>query len=250
MDAFTFMVCPHDTANNPDKWFQLAQYLSKNLSRGVQFSQSIDFAEYHQKLSQADLIYANPQDSLKLIKEHGYIPVARPSNIHDEIVFIAGLQNDAPVMEDITDEEVISVNSMMVTRVGIKYLFDNNIRPARIRSQATWMAVVKGIFRGEYKYGLVYKDFYDGLNGLTKSGFTTLEQTSDGTIHHSILIANRYEEMAGEFQSCFVGMSNENDRSHEILQGLGFDRFLAVSNEEILKFEALSTLGEELMVDK
>jgi phosphonate transport system substrate-binding protein len=244
------MVCPHDTASNPDKWFQLAQYLSKQLSKGVQFSQSIDFAEYHQKLTEGALIYANPQDSLKLIKEHGYIPIVRPSNIFDEIVFIAGLQNDNPSLEDINGDEVISVNSMMVTRVGIAYLFENNISPSIVYSQSSWMAVVKNIFREKYKFGMVYKDFYDGLNKLTKKGFTTLGQTSDGTVHHSILIASEFKDMVQEIQTCLVNMFENNDRGQKILHELGFDRFVAINVDNVIKFETLSTLGDELMRDE
>jgi hypothetical protein len=120
--------------------------LSKHLSAGIQFSKSIDFAEYHQHLTEGALIYANPQDSLRLIKEHGYTPVARSSNLFDEIVFIASLKENEPSMDDIQDNEVISVNSMMVTRVGMKYLLDKNIKPTGVRTQATWMAVVKSIY--------------------------------------------------------------------------------------------------------
>lgn len=246
--SLKFMVCPHDTASNPDKWFQLAQYLSKHLSAGIQFSKSIDFDEYHQQLTEGALIYANPQDSLMLIKDHGYTPVARSSNLFDEIVFIASLKEIEPSMDDIQDNEVISVNSMMVTRVGMKYLLDKNIKPSGIRTQATWMAVVKGIYREEYKFGLVYKDFYEGLNTLTKKGFTTLGETEDGTIHHSVLISSEFKEMAADIQACLIEMSEENERGREILQELGIERFMAVSADDILQFEHLSTLGEELMI--
>lgn len=248
MSDLKFMVCPHDTASNPDKWFQLAQYLSKHLSAAVKFSQSIDFAEYHQQLTEGALIYANPQDSLRLIKEHDYIPIARSSNLFDEIVFIASLGIDAPTMNDLLNSEINSVNSMMVTRVGVKHLLDNELAPKAIRSQASWMAVVKSIYRDEGEFGMVYKDFYDGLNSLTKKGFTTLEQTQDGTIYHSVLVSSDFKEVASDIQSCLVEMSEKDERAKEILQELGIDKFITVNSDDILQFEELSTLGNELMV--
>jgi hypothetical protein len=43
-------------------------------------------------------------------------------------------------------------------------------------------------------------------------------------------------------------MSERNERGREILQELGIEGFMAVSADDILQFEHLSTLGEELMI--
>lgn len=248
MSHIKFMVCPHDTASHSDKWFQLAQYLSKHLSTGIQFHKSLDFPEFHQELTEGGLIYANPQDSLRLIKEYNYTPVARPSNVFDEIVFIASLALSNPGIKDIQADEITSVNSMMVTRVGIKYLFEKEIMPAGICPKTTWMAVVKGVYREENKFGMVYKDFYDGLNALTKRGFTTLDQTQDGMIYHSLLVSNEYKEMTIDIQHCLLAMEKQDQRSQNILQELAIERFIPVGSKDILQFETLSTLGEELMI--
>lgn len=248
MNHIKFMVCPHDTANNPDKWYQLAQYLSKLLSAGIQFHISLDFPEYHQNLTQGGLIYANPQDSLRLIKEYDYTPVARSSNLFDEIVFIASLAVNNPCLQDMQADQIISVNSMMVTRVGIKHLIDREILPVRILPRTTWMAVVKAIYREEFKFGMVYKDFYEGLNSLTKRGFITLDQTRGGTIFHSLLVSSKYKEMAEDIQLCLVAMENQNERAQKVLQELSIERFIPVSRKDILQFESLSILGEELMI--
>ncbi len=248
MDNIKLMVCPHDTASNPDKWFHLAQFLSKNITAAVKFHQCLDFGEFHQQLTEGGLIYANPQDSLRLIEEHGYIPVVRSSNLFDEIVFIANESIETPQVSDFNGDDVVSVNSMMVTRVGVQYLFDNNIRPKTISSKASWMAVVKSIYRGEAKFALVYKDFYDGLTELTKRGLQTLDQTEDGTIYHSFLVAPELASMANEIQQHLLGMNSGEDRAKHILKELGMDQFIAVSREDILEFKTLATLGSEIMV--
>ena len=247
MNDVKFMVCPHDTASDPDKWFQLAQFLSKKLNASIQFHKCLDFTEFHEQLKTGSLIYANPQDSLRLIKEDGYTAIARASNLFDEITFIARDDVDNPKMGDFQNEVVVSVNSMMVTRVGAKYLLDRSIVPKQIQSKSSWMAVVKGIYRGEDKFGLVYKDFYDGLNALTKSGFKTVGQTADGTIHHSVLVSPELKGEATRIQQCLVSMHQLDDRGQQVLDGLGVTRFISVDEGDILQFESLLALGNELM---
>jgi hypothetical protein len=244
------MVCPHDTASNPDKWYHFAQYLTQSITNSVQFEKSMDFPDFHGQLSSGGLIYANPQDSLRLIKENGYIPIARSSNLFDEIVFIANKSVEDPQIIDLANNDVISVNSMLVTRVGIKFLFDQDIHPSRLKPAESWMAVVKAIFRGEEKYGFVYKDFYDGLNSLSKSGLQKIAETYDGTIHHNLLLAPQLESVSLKLQLCLIEMHEQGERENSILKDLGIDQFMAVNKEDILDFESLLSLGDELMDDK
>ena len=250
MDNIKFMVCPHDTASNPDKWYHFAQYLTQSLTNSIQFEKSMDFPDFHEQLTTGGLIYANPQDSLRLIKEHGYTPIARSSNLFDEIVFIANTTIENPQISDLVDNDVITVNSMLVTRVGIKYLFDQDIKPASLKPAASWMAVVKAIFRSEEKYAFVYKDFYEGLNTLSKSGLQKIAETYDGTIHHSLLVSPKLESLADRLQLCLVEMHQQGERAEGILNSLGIDQFMAVSKENILEFETLLSLGNELMEEK
>lgn len=239
MNSIKLMVCPHDTAKNPENWYNVAQYLTQNITSSVLFEKSIDFPDFHEKLTSSGLIYANPQDSLRLIKEHAYIPIARPSNLSDEIIFIAKTGLETPKVDDLANKTVISVDSMMVTKVGLKCLLDHNISPSHIDSKPSWMAVVKSIFRGEADYAMVYKDFYEGLNGLSRSGLQKIGETSDGTIHHNLLISPALAESTDLIQRCLTQMHEHSERSQELLSALNIEKFIPISEDEILKFEAL-----------
>ena len=239
MNNFKLMVCPHDTAKNPENWYNFAQYLTQTLSSSVLFEKSIDFPDFHSNLISSGLVYANPQDSLRLIKEHGYIPVARPSNLSDEIIFVATKSLENPKVADIANNNVTSVDSMMVTKVGLKCLLDHDITPSNIDSKESWMAVVKSIFRGETDYAMVYKDFYEGLNSLSRSGLQKIGETTDGTIHHNLLVSQELAEFSDQIQQCLIQMHEASERSQEILAALNIQKLVAVSKDEILNFEAL-----------
>jgi ABC-type phosphate/phosphonate transport system substrate-binding protein len=56
MSALELMVCPHDTAKEPDRWFRFAQYLSQRLGTPVNFSVALDFDEFHQRMAYTDIL--------------------------------------------------------------------------------------------------------------------------------------------------------------------------------------------------
>lgn len=240
MTMIKLMVCPHDTAKNPENWYNFSQYLTQTIASSVLFEKSIDFPDFHEKLTTGGLVYANPQDSVKLINEHGYLPIARPSNLSDEIVFVSNKDITEPLLSQLANKPVTSVNSMMVTKVGLKYLHDQNIIPSQIDSKESWMAVVKSIFRSESDYAMIYKDFFEGLNKLSQSGLQKIGETTDGTIHHNLLVSPELAESADLIQQCLTQMHDTNDKSKGILASLNIHQFIVVSKEEILAFEALN----------
>jgi len=139
MQHWTMMVCPHDTAKNPERWFVFAQYMSQNLSQNialetdaglsVRFQQSLDFAEFQASMAMADLIYANPQHVLQLAEKHGFIPVARAGNLYDEAVIVTCAECDAQ-LADMQQASVSTVTSMLVTQVALKSLARQDVAPA------------------------------------------------------------------------------------------------------------------------
>jgi phosphonate transport system substrate-binding protein len=250
MNNITFMVCPHDTAKNPARWFMFAQFLTQRIHNSIRFEQSLDFADFHEKLNSGGLIYANPQDSLALIKTHGYLPIARPVNLFDEIVFLASNSIEAPTLQDFADNTVISVTSMMVTQVGLKYLERLNIKPLEVLSRPSWMAVVKNIFRNENDFGLVYKDFYDGLTNLSKSGLQKVGETQDATIHHNFLISPALQTMKDTIQHYLLTMRNDSPQGAKILDNLGIQKLVPVSKNDILNPWEATKNTIEVMANK
>jgi ABC-type molybdate transport system substrate-binding protein len=240
------MVCPHDTAGDPIKWFQFAQYLTKYCKTSTKYYKCLDFVEFHQKMSEADIVYANPQDSLELLEKFNYIPLVHSTNLYDEIVFIAnnGTKNDS--LADINDKDCFSCNGMMVTRIGIKGLIEKGHKPKRIYSKDNWMAVVKAVSQGEKDYGFVYKDFYDGLNKLSKSLVTNIGETNERSIFHSVFIKAEHSDK-GEAITKILTDAHNTDKGRLTLKDVNIDKFIPVTKEEILNFKSLLGLESEIM---
>lgn len=240
------MVCPHDTAGDPIKWFQFSQFISKYAQVSTIFYQCMDFVEFHDKMNEADLIYANPQDSMELQNKYGFLPLLHSSNLFDEIVFIANKDANHDSLEDIQDQKCVSCNSMMVTRVGIKSLNNKNIQPNSINSKDNWMAVFKAVSQGEYPYGFVYKDFYDGLSELSKNMVHKIGESNEHSVFHSLFINPKHIDFKQQLIK-ILSEAHLSEKGQRVLSDINIEKFITVSKTEILQFKSLLSLGSEIM---
>jgi len=246
MSAMNLMVCPHDTAGDPLKWFEFALYLTKYCKTSTAYYKCLDFIEFHEKMPTADMIYANPQDSLELLEKHDFVPLVHSINLYDEIVFIANNDVGSSSLDALNGSECISCNGMMVTRVGIKGLLEKDIKPSKIYSKANWMAVVKAVSQGEKPYGFVYKDFYEGLNKLSKSMITKIDETYEKSIFHSVFIKSKHLDKAEKLTEILTAAHND-EKGQFVLDRINVEKFIAVGKDEILSFKELLSLGSELL---
>jgi hypothetical protein len=247
MNSLSLMVCPHDTAGDPIKWFQFAQYLTRATGTSTRHHTCFGFDEFHGEMATADIVYANPQDSLVLLDQHGFVPLVHSSNLYDEIVYIANRDAAHQTLFDLGAMDCVSCNSMMVTRVGIKGLLDRGIRPSLIASKDNWMAVFKAVSQGEKPYGMVYKDFFDALNPSSRDLIVKLGETHDRTIFHSILINGRHREAAAAVAEVLT-RAHLDEKGAKALKGVQIESFVPVTAAEILGFKSLRALGSELLV--
>jgi len=246
MQHWTMMVCPHDTAKNPERWFVFAQYLSQNLildegeGFSVRFQQSLDFAEFQTGMAGADLIYANPQHALQLAEKHGFIPVARAGNLYDEAVIVTCAECDAQ-LADMQQASVATVTSMLVTQVALKSLARQDVAPAELVPAATWMAVVQSIYRGDSRFGILYKDFYAGMSGLSRKQIRVLAETHEHSVHHCFMLAPHHAGLLGRVRQTLLDMVL-SERGAPILADLGMDALLAMQPAELEAIRALKQI--------
>ncbi len=248
MEHWQMMVCPHDTAKNPERWFVFAQYLSQHLGQpaetaegiiSVRFQQSLDFAEFQAGMASADLVYANPQHALVLAEKHGFIPLVRAGNLYDEAVCVTCADCDAELY-DMHQSTVATVTSMLVTNVALKALARQDVAPAQLQPAATWMAVVQSIYRGDARFGILYKDFYAGMSALSRKQIKVLGETEERSVYHCFMLAPQHAERLESARSTLLAMVDDV-RGGEILAELSMQTLLPVGQKELEAVRALRT---------
>ncbi len=235
------MVCPHDTVKNPDNWFFFAQQIGKLSKQVISFQPSMDFKDFHHKMAYADLIYANPQDSLSLYCDYGYIPLARPQGLYDEVVFIANKKLKGKGLAQLNNQKIASVTSMIPTALAIKHLHAKNITPRIIENRDSWLAVMRAVYTGDCPFGFVYQDFYKSLGNLSKSSVNFIEATLSKTLYHMMLLHPKHKQIANQLQDILFNLHN-NPALKAMLQELNINRFIQINPttmEIIKKIEAI-----------
>jgi phosphonate transport system substrate-binding protein len=237
MDKLTLMVCPHDTAKKPDRWFRFAQYLSLNLHATVHFELAMDFQEFRQKMNDADIVYANPGDSVTLLNNN-FISVARSSNLYDEVVFIAHNELNNPSLASFQGAKLLSVMSMLATKVGLNTLESQRIKPLEVIDKPTWLAVVKAVANQENdaSLGFVYKDTYEELGETTKSLVKYIGTSEQKTVFHQLVLAPKATQIQKSLTSVLLEM-NQNPKGKDILNELNIEQWIIPTASEIEKLK-------------
>lgn len=234
MSKLNLMICPHDTAKNPEKWFRFLQYLNRNLDFIVQLTISLDFKEFHDRLSTADLVYANPTDGANLVQNNQFIPIVRSTNLSDEVVFIANPNLDNPSLQSYQGAKVVTVNNM-VTKLATSILQHQEITPTELINKDSWLGVINAIAKNEASLGFVYKDTYDELSPKTKEMITAIATSSEHRAFHALYLSPKYGDRAQAISSALQKM-------HLDPMGQGVLQELKIAAWEAVPADALQSL--------
>jgi phosphonate transport system substrate-binding protein len=228
MGKLTLLVCPHDTAKDPEKWYLFAQYLSLALHQEIHFDLHLDFQSFHQNLEKAHIVYANPKDNLRLIKNLGFLPLVRPDGLYDEAVFIAHDRLHNPTLESLDGEKIATVPHTTPADIGISILKRHAVQPSEWVERASWLGVINSVRKGQVPFGLVYKDAYDDLSDLSKSLVNAFFLSKERTAFHSISISPQLHDQKDQLLAILLTMATE-ERGREVLASLQIGKWLALA---------------------
>jgi len=232
MKKLSFMVCPHDTAMNPERWFLFSQYLSKASNTSIRFSPSMDFQDFHENLANSDLVYANPQDSLRLFLEHQYQPFARSENLFDEVVLIANKEIENHSLQAINGSTVASVATLLPTCLALYWLKKSGIAPTSLFHRDSWLSVINSVKKGESPYGFVYKDLFTSLNRLSQSTVQVIDMTNEKSTFHMFMSHPKSQPLFTDIAGVLFKM-HETSIGNTILKQLGMTRIIPTDNSAL-----------------
>lgn len=240
MKKITMMVCPHDTAKNPDRWFRFVQYLNRNLNElSIHLDISLDFQEFQGKMNQADLVYANPNHSLELMG-NGYSPLVRPTNVYDEVVLIANPELDNPTLESFQGADVATVINTLTTKLAIYTLSLSGIKPGQLLDNLSWLGVIKSVSQQKPPLGFVYKDTYEELSETTKKMIRQVGVSSVKKVFHQFNIAERAIAHKANLEKILQEMDSD-DTGKNVLEELNIQSWRIPTPEETEAIEKMAS---------
>jgi phosphonate transport system substrate-binding protein len=238
-----FLVAPDFAPERFAGWHLLNTVLQKRSGLGLHLMTPATAAEQAALIAEGkvDAVYANPFDAASMIREAGYVAVARPVGKPDEMVIAAGAQSPANTVEDLKPGcKIALTDNKDVKLIGLRLLEAADLTEADIQWQVvdTYQAAARMAIKGEVDASFFLAEAFHSLSRLTKTQLKPLIESKLADITHVLLTSAKVGADAERVKEALVGLTGTPD-GQPVLEELGIEK----------GFEAMSVEDGEFMID-
>ena len=248
--TYTFTVSPDFPPDRISGWYVLNTFLQRTLGEHIHLELFDRFDQQRELIAAGgvDLIYANPFDAAMLVRDHGFVSVARPDGVRDEATIVVPADSPVEKVEDLPQGcRVASTDDPDVRMIGMIMLEPADLGPGSIVvvERPTYVLVAKALLSGDADVGVFLDEAYESLSGVTRSGLRPLVASQIGVISHMLMVGPRMAHLADRMRSLLLPMADD-PAQRSIAEGLGFTGWLPVEHEET---EFMIDLMDTLLAD-
>ena len=182
-----------------------------------------------------DMVYANPFDAAEMVRNAGFVAIARPIGKSDEMVIATAAESAANAVEDLQPGcKIALTDNKDVKLIGLRLLEPADLTEADVQWQLvdTYQAAARMAIKGEVDASFFLADAYHSLSRLSKSQLKPLIESRLADITHVLLLHPRVAEQAGKLQAALQGLAGSAD-GQPVLDELGMGQgFAAMSSED------------------
>jgi phosphonate transport system substrate-binding protein len=235
--SYHFTVSPDFTPEKLSGWFIFNTWMQRQIHEGIHLDMYDSFQQQRDAIAadQVDLIYANPYDASMLVREKGFLPVARPRGRSDEAII--AVRADSPVnrVEDLLPGvRVVATDDPDVDMMGMIILESADLHGGNtVRSTTdTYVLVAKRLLKAEADVGIFLAEAFDGLSALIRHDLRILVRSQISVVQHMLLVGPKFRHRQADMTGALVAMQGD-PRARLIAEGLGFTGWDAVAQEDV-----------------
>ena len=235
--SFMFTVSPDFTPDHLSGWYIFNTWLQKQSDTAIHLEMYNDFSSQREAIQNdtIDLIYANPFDAAMLVREKGFLPLAKAEGESDEAILAVNAENTvedvahlaAGIKVAFTEDPDVHMMGMIMLEPGD--LDASNITPVLANS---YVLVAKHLLKGEADVGIFLAEAYDDLSSMIQKQLKILVRSQISVIHHSLMIGPKLMDKKDEIQKILVDM-NADEKGKGVLTSLGFNAWEKVDDDEM-----------------
>ena len=230
--TFSFTVSPDFNAKYLPGWFVVNTWLQRQLGEGIHLETFDDFDSLHAALrdDSIDLIYANPFDAARLVRDHGFLAVARPHQRPDEAVVAVRADSMVKAVEDLLPGTRIAttdnpdVHMMCMIMIEPADLDASNVFQ---QQRPSYVLVAKSLLTGEADVGL-----FDELSATVRNDLRVLVRSQIQVVSHVLLVHPRIANRIAPLRQCLLSMADDM-RGRAALDDVGIRRWESVEQEDV-----------------
>ena len=233
---YTMTISPDFKPELISGWYIFNTWLQKQINENIHIEMVNDFNELSQAIDNGsiDLIYANPCDIAKLIREKSFTPVAKPVGTQDESIIITRADSPISDIETLQSGVKIAMTDVPdVNTIGMIMLEPADITPSDIEtiSCSNYITVAKKVISGEADIGFLLADAYNEFSNLVKKQLKPLITSKIHVLHHAFLTGPGFSEKHSKLQDILLSMQ-DNTTGLDILKNLEIRNWQVMDNDE------------------
>lgn len=238
--TINFMIAPDFAPERFAGWHMLNTTLQRRSGLGLHLLTPANAHEQAQLLAagQADLVYANPFDATDMIRTHGYIPFARPSQCYDEMVIATGAESGLLSVDDLKPGcRIALTENKDVKLIGLRLLEPADLSESLIEwvPVESYQAAARRAIKGEVQAAFFLADAFASLTRMTRSQLRVLVQSAISDISHVVLAHPRMTDKLPFIEKALLGLGQEAGDS-DVLDALGLPNGFAPMTQEEAEF--------------
>ncbi|VAX18707.1 ABC transporter, substrate-binding protein (cluster 12, methionine/phosphonates) [hydrothermal vent metagenome] len=233
---YTMTISPDFKPDLISGWYIFNTWLQKKIDEQIHIDMVSDFKELSNAIDNGtiDLIYANPCDIAKLVREKSFTPIAKPVGTHDEAVIIIKQDSTITDIESLPGNIKIAMTDVPdVNTIGLIMLEPADITSADIKTItcSNYITVAKEVIRGEADIGFLLADAFDEFSSLVKKQVKPLITSKIHVLHHALLASPGFSEKQKKLQDALITMQ-DNATGVDILKNLGIQNWESMDMDE------------------
>lgn len=247
MERRIFTVSPDFNMKYMSGWFIFNTWLQKALGEAIHFEPYEDFESQRKAIESGtlDIIYANPYDASALVREKGFIALARPRNKADEALI--AVQESSPIrqVEDLKPGTRIAttddpdVHMMCMIMLEPADLDRNNVQ---FIHKDNYVVVARELLKNQADAGFFLAETFDDLSEVIRKQLRVLVKSQIHVVHHMFLVSPALASRAAEITRVLTAM-NDTEAGQRLLADIGVPGWDAVDTEEVeFMIDLMSTL--------
>ncbi len=240
--SYNFTVSPDFKPDLISGWFVFNTWLQKQLDSNIHLELHNSFKELSNAIDKqtVDLVYSNPHDISRLVRDEGFLPVAKPKSKPDEAIIATSAESNVNSIEDLSSAiSIAQTDAPDVNTIGMIMLEPADLAKDELQfiDCATYVVIAKHLISGDAEVGFFLAEAFNELSGLVQKQLKPLISSKIHMIHHALLVGPKMHDMIEPIQKLLLNMHQE-EKGRKILSDLD------IADWEIMDYEEA-----EFMID-
>ncbi len=238
-----FVIAPDFPPEKFVGWHMFNTMLQRKIGMDVHLYTPADHDEQMALLEQGKvgLIYANPFDADELVRNKGFLPVAKPIDNFYEMVIATHLDTPYQHSDDLPKGcSILVTDNCDVKLIGLRLLESAPLMEEDIvwKDALTFQAAARRLIAGEADAAFFLASAYHEFSSSTKKKMRLLMESRLNELNHVVLLRPDFVFQQRQITRAFVDMKNDAN-AKTLLEDLGLVR----------GFEELTVEEAEFMID-